>query len=155
MSRLCKIQGTLLQDIAEAICNFPAKEVAQIFNIKESTVGNYTSYAKAIYKENPKAEEVYCRLNKSLRNEIKSRIITIKDSGKVINFLEATPKRIYKTGVTRKYAPRKSNGRVALPINNTPREKSIEAKVTKADLKDVLKVIASGFETLTKLIEKM
>ena len=155
MSRQCKIKGALLQDIAEAICNFPATEVAQIFNIKESTVGNYTSYAKSIYKENPNAEETYCRLNKSLRHEIKSRILTIKDSGKVIDFLEAAPKRRYKTGVTRKYAPRKSNGRVALPINNTPREKSIEAKVTKADLKDVLKVIGSGFETLTKLIEKM
>ena len=155
MSRQCKIKGAVLQDIAQAICDFPAKEVAQIFNIKERTVNNYTSYAKAIYKENPKAEEGYCRLNKSLKHEIRSRILAIKDSGKVIDFLEAIPKRKYKAGVTRKYAPRKSNGRVPLPINNTPRVNNIEAKVTKADLKDVLKVIASGFETLTKLIEKM
>lgn len=155
MARTGKIQGDLLQDLAEAVCNFPAKEVASLFNLKEGTVGNYSGYAKAIYKDNPKAEEIYCRLNKNLRVAIKTQITYIKNTGSKIDFLEAAPKEIRKTGFTRKYVPRKIDNRTSLPIHNTSREKNVESKVTKADLKDVLKVVASGFETLTKLIEKM
>lgn len=156
MTRQGRIQGELLNDIAEAVCNFPAKDVAGIFNIKEGTIGNYTGYAKAIYRDNPKAEEIYCRLNKSLRAAIKSKITMAKNANEKIEFLEIIPYTKRKTGVTRKYAPRKSNGRVSLPIDSMPREKKAETKHTnKIEAKEVLSLLADTVKTIQMLVEKL
>ena len=170
MTRQTNISGQLLNDIADAVCKFSSEDVATLFNMKLGTVLNYTGYAKALYANNPRAEEIYCKLNRELKSRIRVKINVMKKNNEDAPHLRLKSKMRAKTETPRKFSHRKSTGRTSLLetsstvgqmlIKSTPdftKQDIAENKpiATSADLKEVLKVVSAGFETLAKLIDKL